>query len=124
MFLITFGKWQLNNYWDDCHLELIPRPSSDTEILNPRSRTAPGRGLAVGAGLARGSSPTRATAEGRLWTAPDAAGEPPSPPGGAQCGGGGVKSRTLTVAPQPHAVWQWAPGSAPASPETRALLSA
>ena len=47
--------------------------------------------LAVGAGLARGSSPTRATAEGRLWTPPDAAGEPPSPPGGADGGGGGGK---------------------------------
>ena len=29
VFLITFGsgkQWQLINYWDDCHLELIPRP--------------------------------------------------------------------------------------------------
>jgi hypothetical protein len=25
-------QWQLINYWDDCHLELIPRPSSATEM--------------------------------------------------------------------------------------------
>ena len=27
-----FWQWQLINYWDDCHLELIPRPSSATEM--------------------------------------------------------------------------------------------
>ena len=27
-----FWQWQLVNYWDDCHLELIPRPSSATEM--------------------------------------------------------------------------------------------
>ena len=27
-----FCQWQLINYWDDCHLELIPRPSSATEM--------------------------------------------------------------------------------------------
>jgi hypothetical protein len=77
------------------------------------------RALAVCAGLARGSSPTRATAEGRPWTLFDAVGAPPSPPGGADGGGGGVKSRTLAVAPQPHAVLRWAPGS-PAAPPPRA----
>ena len=28
----NFCQWQLINYWDDCHLELIPRPSSATEM--------------------------------------------------------------------------------------------
>ena len=27
-----FWQWQLINYWDDCHLEPIPRPSSATEM--------------------------------------------------------------------------------------------
>ena len=36
VFLITFWQWQLINYWDDCHLELIPRPSSTTEMNFPR----------------------------------------------------------------------------------------
>jgi len=27
-----FWQWQLINYWDDCHLELIPRPRSATEM--------------------------------------------------------------------------------------------
>ena len=30
--LYNFWQWQLINYWDDCHLELIPRPSSATEM--------------------------------------------------------------------------------------------
>jgi hypothetical protein len=30
--LYYFWQWQLINYWDDCHLELIPRPSSATEM--------------------------------------------------------------------------------------------
>ena len=39
VFLITFWQWQLINYWDDCHLELIPRPSSTTEMNFPRAGT-------------------------------------------------------------------------------------
>jgi hypothetical protein len=30
--LYFFWQWQLINYWDDCHLELIPRPRSATEM--------------------------------------------------------------------------------------------
>jgi hypothetical protein len=30
--LYYFWHWQLINYWDDCHLEPIPRPSSATEM--------------------------------------------------------------------------------------------
>ena len=28
--LYNFWQWQLINYWDDCHLELIPRPNSQS----------------------------------------------------------------------------------------------
>ena len=32
VFFKNFWQWLLINYWDDCHVELIPRPSSATEI--------------------------------------------------------------------------------------------
>ncbi len=67
----------------------VQRGGGGGQVTNPRSRTASARGLAGGAGLAHGSSPTRATAQGRPWTTSGAAGAPPSPPGGATAGGGG-----------------------------------
>ena len=30
--LYYFWQWQLINYWDDCHLELIPRPSFERSL--------------------------------------------------------------------------------------------
>jgi len=81
----------------------VQRRGGGGQVTNPRSRTASARGLAGGAGLAHGSAPTRATAQGRPWTTSGAAGAPPSPPGDATAGGGGQvtnpRSRTA-VAPQ------------------------